>query len=338
MVTYHQILAETLQELREKIKQVRSRKESIGEEDTKAILVEPLLSALGWDVQELDEVRREYKSKPQDNPVDYALFILRSPRLFVEAKALEKDLSDRKWVAQTLSYATVVGVEWCVLTNGEEYQIYNSHAPVEVEEKLFRKVRISDPTQNEYTLDTLDLLSKEKLGENLIKVLWKAHFVDRHVSTVLKDLFQDQERGLINLIRRKTPELSPSEIRESLNRANIQIDFPVVQLSKQPKPEKAKKAPTRLDVKISDLIQVGLINPPLEIEREFKGVRHRATIQQDGSVIFSGERYSSLSTAGRKARNLATNGWTFWKFHDQETGKLEEVDLLRQRYLKTIGK
>jgi hypothetical protein len=39
------------------------------------------------------------------------------PFLPKEAKSLVKDLNDRKWVSQNLSYATVVGVQWCVLTN-----------------------------------------------------------------------------------------------------------------------------------------------------------------------------------------------------------------------------
>jgi hypothetical protein len=29
-----------------------------------------------------------------------------------------------------------------------------------------------------------------------------------------------------------------------------------------------------------------------------------------------------------------TNGWTFWKFQDSATGKLMEIDVLRQKYLK----
>ncbi|MFX0201970.1 MAG: hypothetical protein ACFFCW_38150, partial [Candidatus Hodarchaeota archaeon] len=280
--------------------------------------------------------------------VDYALFILRSPQLLIEAKDFGKDLNDLKWISQTLSYATVVGVEWCVLTNGDEYRIYNSHAPVAVEEKLFRIVQISDPSQDEYTLDTLDLLSKNKLGDNLIKVFWKAHFVDRHVGGALRELFRGEEKGLINLIRKKTPGLKPSEIRESLKRASIQIDFPVITQPTKP-PRKIKKPPKGLDVKVSDLIQAGLITPPMELERKYKGVYLKAAIHQDGSLVFDGEHYSSLSTAGGIARKSVigappgreypqTNGWTFWKYQDTETGKLEEVDLLRQRYLKTIGK
>jgi len=344
--TTRQKVADALVRLRNRIKQIRTRKERIGEQDTKATLIDPLLSALEWNLEELDEVRREYKSKPQDNPVDYALFILRSPRLFVEAKDLNKDLDDRKWISQTLGYATVVGVEWCVLTNGDEYRIYNTHAPVDVEEKLFRSVRISDPSQDEYILDTLDLLSKDKMGEKLINVLWKAHFVDRHISTAVEELFRTGDRRLINLIRKKTPGLSPAEIRESLKRADIQLNFPIIAAPpRQPSPPSKKRIPTQLGVKVSDLIQAGLLAPPLELERKYKGVDLKATIQQNGRVTFDGKHYNSLSIAASMARKAVigapqgrqypqTNGWTFWKYHAMETGKLEEIDLLRQKYLK----
>ena len=149
-------LAQAIQKVRLRIARDCELGSSIGEENTKATLVEPILSALGWNPEELDEVRREFRSKAKDKPVDYALFLLRSPRVFVEAKALGEDLNNRRWISQILSYATVVGVEWCVLTNGDEYRIYNSHAPVDAEEKLFRVVRISDATEERLTQQTLD--------------------------------------------------------------------------------------------------------------------------------------------------------------------------------------
>src|SRR5215211_4263424 len=283
-----QTLTSVLHKLRKRIQKVQNRNENIGEQNTKAALIDPLLAALGWDVEDIDEVSREYRRKPQDNPVDYALFMLRSPRLFVEAKGLEKDLSDRKWISQVLGYATVVGVEWCVLTNGDEYRLYNAHAPVDVEQKLFRVVRISESNQEEYTLDTLELLSKAKMGDNLLNVLWKAHFIDRHVSRALGELLQNDDAGLIRLIRRKTPELTPSEIRESLKRADIRIDFPVVSISSQSstraagdevsptvevtdKVKEAKKTLNIPGVQVMDLIRANLIDPPLKLEKEYKG-------------------------------------------------------------------
>jgi predicted type IV restriction endonuclease len=88
-------LEDVVDKLRKKILGFRDRKELIVEENTKGALIEPLLSALGWDVEELDEVHREYKRKPKDKPVDYALFLNREPRLFIEAKALDEDLTNR---------------------------------------------------------------------------------------------------------------------------------------------------------------------------------------------------------------------------------------------------
>jgi hypothetical protein len=97
--TTRQPLVAALLRVQNRIRRIWEQKESIGEQNTKAVLIDPVLSALGWSLEELDEVSPEYRRKPQDNPVDYALFMLQSPRLFVEAKALEKDLNDRKWIS-----------------------------------------------------------------------------------------------------------------------------------------------------------------------------------------------------------------------------------------------
>src|SRR5450759_673770 len=98
--------------------------QGIGEQDTKATLIIPVLRALGWDTEDLEDVKLEYKRKPTDNPVDYALVLLREPRLFIEAKALGAHLDDQRWRYQILSYATVAGVEWVALTDGNEYEIF----------------------------------------------------------------------------------------------------------------------------------------------------------------------------------------------------------------------
>ena len=131
-------LHETLTKVRARIVELSDHDDRIGEEETKAILIDPVLTALGWRVDELQDVRREYRAKSQDNPVDYALLAFGKPRLFVEAKALSSAL-DRKSASQLLGYAAVVGVGWCLLTNGDEYRLYNSHASVDVDEKLLSR-------------------------------------------------------------------------------------------------------------------------------------------------------------------------------------------------------
>jgi len=160
-------LAATIGSLAEKVQRYRDR--AIGEQNTKASLIEPLLESLGWNIRYLDCVHREYRPKKRDKPVDYALKLLRRPRLLIEAKGLGEKLSDRKWI----SYATVVGVEWCVLTDGNEYRIYNATAPVDAEEKLFGRVCIADEDVAAVA-GTLDLISRSNLEENLIDVHWEA--------------------------------------------------------------------------------------------------------------------------------------------------------------------
>ncbi len=350
----NQKLLDALLRVRNRISQIRDRKEAIGEQNTKSALIDPILLALGWDLEEFEEVSREYKRKPKDNPVDYAFFMFRSPCLFVEAKALEKDLNDRKWISQIISYAAVVGVEWCILTNGDEYRIYNSHATVDVDEKLFRTVRVSDQTQEKYTLDTLELLNKNKIGEKLISSLWKAHFVDHRVKAALDQILHNDDGSITRLVRKKIPELSRSEIRDSVKRADFRIDFPVITGPQWPiKPpiiHKGKKETKKasLGVRLVDLIQADLLKAPLELERTYRKTTLKAIIQADGKVVFGRESYDSLSIAGGMARLSvigtksglkyrdypSTNGWTFWQYHDPQTRGLKEIDTLRQRFLE----
>lgn len=351
--------------IRKRIQQVRERKELIGEQNTKAALIDPLLSAMGWDLQEIDEVRREYRRKPQDNPVDYALFLNRTECLLIEAKSLEKDLGDRKWISQNISYAAVVGVKWCVLTNGDEYRIYNSHAEVDVDEKLFRKVRISD-SEPRFIIDTLVLLSKDKMRGSLLDELWKAHFIDRRVSLALESLLGEDDAPLIRAICKKANGVTRSEARASLKRAKITIDFPLPKVLEQPaapavpsvtpKPEAStarreagKKAWATMtamaEATLPNLIAAGFVKAPLELERTYKGVRLTASIQPGGTVLCGGE-CETLSAAGGIARKSvlgttpqepppATNGWTFWQFRDPKSGNLRDMDSLRQEFLSS---
>ena len=55
---------------------------AIGEENTKASLIEPILASLGWDIRDPDEVHREFKPTSRDCPVDFALKLMRPDAVF----------------------------------------------------------------------------------------------------------------------------------------------------------------------------------------------------------------------------------------------------------------
>jgi predicted type IV restriction endonuclease len=354
-------LDNTIQRLRMRILDFKGRNISINEQNTKTTLINPLLVALGWDIEDLDEVSCEYKKKPQDNPVDYALFLLQTPCLFVEAKALGSNLADRRWVTQTLSYAAVVGVEWCILTDGNDYRLYNAAALVDAEEKLFRAVTLTDVSIHQRTLEILQLLSRENMRERRLSSLWKSHFIDRRVKEALSDMIKRQDRGLIRLLNNRVDGLTTSELRDSLQRAELQIAFSEIQdastlsrekgkrrakpKSKTPSAKKARKRPIQVPVGLENLVYAGVIKTPFEIESTCLDRHLVAKVLLSGAVEFGGQQYTSLSEAAGIARNSVkgpppdgrklyqTNGWTFWKFRDTSTGKLVELNALRRRYL-----
>ena len=330
---------------------VRDRPEGLNEADTKAAFIDPILSALGWELRDPFSVSQQYRHKSQDNPVDYALFILRVPVMFVEAKALNRDLSDYKWISQTLAYANAAGVEWCVLTNGDEYRIYNTFAKAEAEKKVFRRVRLSDRDGRPFCIDTLLLLSKQQMAEKQIDVLWKAHFVDRQVREAVSAIFREPDAALVRMIVKRTEDLQLGEVRDSLRRADLTVRFPVTttvgrstQLELQEAPASFKHAPgpssmpTRTGrTKLRELLAAGVVQAPREIEVTFKGHRFTATIESDGLIHFDGQTYSSPSHAGGMVRNKvngpppdgrpywSTNGWTFWQYKDPVTGHPEPI-------------
>ncbi len=159
-------LSDVVATVRSRILKYRGSK-GFNEQNTKASLILPVLEALGWNPNDPEDVQWEYKPKPRYNPVDFALLLKRTPCLFLEAKALGESLADYKPVRQVLSYASMAGVQWVALSNGDEYRIYNANAPVPAEEKLFRTISISsDATAN--ILSTLSLLSKVNLQDKKI--------------------------------------------------------------------------------------------------------------------------------------------------------------------------
>lgn len=193
-------------------------------EDTKAALIEPLLKTLGWDVSDLEHVRREYRHKGQSNPVDYALLIKSKPRVLVEAKQLGTRLQDRKFCNQLITYASAAGVEWCVLTDGDKYYVYNAHAPFDLDGKLFLTARVSDGSAEVKKAETLQLLSRKEIERGAIDDLWKNYQIALKIQTALENLFRKPSRELLHMVHEKWKDLSTKQIGDALQKVRVHID------------------------------------------------------------------------------------------------------------------
>ena len=198
---------------------------SIGEAQTKESFINPIISALGWDISDFDEVKLEYKHTKKDMPVDYAIFIDLNPKLFIEAKQLGLNMDDRKWIAQMLTYSTMAGVKWALLTDGNHYKLYNTIAEAKLDEKLFFEWKMEELNENnvdEY-INFLSLLSKEKFKDDAIEIAWKNHFEVNKVKEVLENLIDDRDELFLKLINKKT-KLGKTVVANSLNKLKIKIE------------------------------------------------------------------------------------------------------------------
>jgi hypothetical protein len=264
-----------------------------------------------------------------------------------------------------LSYATVAGIEWCVLTDGDEYRFYNSTAPVDAEEKLFCQIRLSQADEVA-AANTLGLISRSNMEGNILDDLWSAHFVDRRVKNAIQDLFKTKDRALIRLIRSRAPRLTPKEIIDSLRRLDFRIesDTPIFALpvhadseaalpqaaaprtrTGKPKGRKTgskQRTKVRYGVTLKDLIAAGLLKPPVKLFRKTLSVLLEATVTANGAVEFEGKSYATCSTAAEYARSKATgrimhtNGWSFWQLIDSKGKKRTLLDI-RREFIESRG-
>ncbi|MEJ7787292.1 MAG: DUF5655 domain-containing protein [Solirubrobacteraceae bacterium] len=188
------------------------------EANTKALLIEPMLAELGWDTTDVEQVEREYRVYDK-TALDYALRIDGELRLFVEAKAVGKQLEDKAFISQTVNYANNEGVVFCVLTNGLAYRVYKTNEPVTMKEKLLFEVDLTEGSTSEVA-DALQLLGRNALANGDLEAWGERVFTDNRVRQALGALAAKPPAELVRLLQQALgkPEVPPDRVQESLTR------------------------------------------------------------------------------------------------------------------------
>lgn len=214
-------LKDTIAEVLVKAADLRAADRGGNEANTKALLIEPMLLALGWDTTDLGQVEREHRVF-DNTSLDYALKVDGAPRLFVEAKGVAKDLSDRSFIAQAINYANNEGVLWCVLTNGLAYRVYKTNEPVGMEQKLLFEVDLEEASGDGATevAQSLELLGRQALIDGDLDLWGERVFTDGRIRQALADLVADPPKGFLSAVSDAVgaPEVSSEALRESLAR------------------------------------------------------------------------------------------------------------------------
>ena len=152
-------LIETLRERIGSHQPELSRNEAL----TRSVLIDPLLRALDWDIEDPKQVIPEFRVPETNKPADYALFVGGAePVVIVEAKKLGEPLGDA--ADQALGYCNRRGYKHFAVTDGSKWLLYETHRPVELDRKIVVTFDLGKGTRSDVCLKAL--------------YLWKQRFIE----------------------------------------------------------------------------------------------------------------------------------------------------------------
>ena len=285
MITKEQAREEVKKLVEKYNKLVESGKaKSYNEEMTKKDFILPLFRALGWSVEDGDEVTAE--EKISKGRVDYAFRIEDIPKLFLEAKAIREDLNGFRiiegkkvtFIEQAINYAWHKGATWAILTDFEGIKVFNAEwKSVNYLQNQFFSINCNKFLDN---FEQLWLLSRESLELGLIDKeaeKWgkkaKKIPVDKQL---LSDLTRFRELLTKNILKNNSAKnLTEEDLEESVQRIidrlifirtleDKQLEAPVLQsLIRENTNKRISKLLNELFRKIDDVYNSKLFTPHL---------------------------------------------------------------------------
>ncbi|MEK7599794.1 MAG: type I restriction enzyme HsdR N-terminal domain-containing protein [Patescibacteria group bacterium] len=162
-----------LQELRGKLKDYKRKylkKEfsSLDESATRIMTNNFLTEILGY--QELVEIKTEYRIRSEY--ADYVIQLKRKKHFVVEVKSIGLDISE-KHLRQSLSYAANEGIDWILLLNGREIQLYRVNFGKPVTTTLIYKLDLLNTDDFKKCPELLWNLTKRAVERGELETFWK---------------------------------------------------------------------------------------------------------------------------------------------------------------------
>src|SRR5215211_6842066 len=101
-----------------------SQRKGLNGMQTRLGYILPLFRALGWDINNIDEVSPE--EKVSRGWVDFSFRLGNVPRFFLETKRANEDLNNPNFVKQAIDYAWTKSVTWALLSDFEGLRVFNA--------------------------------------------------------------------------------------------------------------------------------------------------------------------------------------------------------------------
>jgi len=327
--------------------------QNLSEADTRVYLIEPVLRILGYTTPE--DVRREVPVRATRELVDFELYAGGKAQAIIEAKAVRLPVTDAA-AAQCVQYASVLGVRWCLVTNGVTWAIYNAHAAGPLSEKRVATFRL-DGTEEEISdaWDVLKLFRRDSLASadppsRLLAERVVADELANRDSQAVQALQQAVQKRLNQEISRdavveivgklmgRARGAAPAGANGlgSVAAANgAASEATGVQMS-EPLPGSSRKRniplkPDGTRVTIADLVEAGLLRTGDVLSVRIADTEAHGTVVPTGIEV-NGKVYPHPSTAIKAIRNASFDGWIYWRTMDGRT-----LSAVRDEFLRSLA-
>ena len=195
-----------------------ARSRDISESDTVVIIVDMLADVLGY--KKYVEITTEHSIR--GTYVDLAVKVGNDVRFLIEAKAIGVGLKDNH-IKQAIDYGANIGVEWIVLTNGIQWQIYKVHFKQPIDKSLvFEFDAVAINPKAEHLVECLGYLSREGFEQSSMTMFYQQRQITSKFSIAALLLSEPMLDKLRREIRRLSPgcKVEESEL-ESVMRAEV---------------------------------------------------------------------------------------------------------------------
>lgn len=151
-----------------KKKYLRREFSALDESATRIMTNNFLTEILGY--KELEEIKTEYRIRSEY--ADYVIQLKRKKHFVVEVKSIDIDLNE-KHLRQSLSYAANEGIDWILLLNGRQIQLYRVNFGKPVTTTLIYKLDLLDKEDFKKCPTLLWYLTKKAVERGELETFWK---------------------------------------------------------------------------------------------------------------------------------------------------------------------
>jgi hypothetical protein len=178
---------------------IKKKYSDLDESATRLMVNSFLTEVLGY--TELEEIKTEYRIRGEY--ADYVIQLARKKHFIIEVKAMQLDLSE-KHLRQSINYAANEGIDWIILTNGKQIELYRVLFGKPISSKKIFGFDLSDQKEFIKSVDFLIYLTKKSVLKSELEDFWK-RFQTLEPTILCKNLYGiEVVRFLRRVLKKKT--------------------------------------------------------------------------------------------------------------------------------------